>query len=252
MIGNLTKLSWSFLISCIAAVYVLVMLLVRFRAYRKRKRSVDWPMIGGTFQSGSIEPIRGGYAGEGVNFRLKVEYSYAVQDSAYSGKYTREFLTEDEAISLQRSLKQGPLYVRYNPVSPADCVLDPYRDVWQPTGPAAASSIAPLSLPVRVVESGAAEVQMQRIANNYWWTAPVSLGKLLLFQIFLAAVIVADSKPNIGFFWFIAGIYFVSAITTKGCCWWAPTGKTLPTWVGRLALIAVASGWILASTCLAH
>jgi hypothetical protein len=101
-------------------------------------------------------------------------------------------------------------------------------------------------LPVPVVESGAAEVRTPRIAKNYWWTAPVSLGKLLLFQIFLAAIMVADSKPNISFFWFIAGIYFVSAITTKGCCWWAPTGKTLPTWVGRVVLIAVACGWILA------
>lgn len=248
MIEHLTKHFWSFVPACIAAAYVLVMLLLRLRAYRKRLRSVQWPMIRGSFKSGSIEPLRGGYAGEGVNFRLKVEFSYAVQDSTYSGKYTRDFLTEDEAISLQRSLQQGPVYVRYNPVSHDDSVLDPYRDVWQPTGPAPASSTAPLTLPVPVVEPGPAEMQTPRIAKNYWWTAPVSLGKLLIFQIFLAAVMVADSKANVTLFWFIAGVYFVSAITTKGCCWWAPTGKPLPTWVDRVVLIGTACGWILAGS----
>jgi|GEM_PF-6341634 len=246
MIGNLTKHSWSFLISCTTAGYVLVMLLVRFRAYLKRRRSVEWPMIIGTFQSGSIEPFRSGSAGEFITFRLKVKFSYSVEGATYCGVYSRNFPTEDDAIGLQRSLQQGPLYVRFNPISRDDSVLDPYRDVWQPTGYATASSTAPSTLPVSVVESSAAETPTPRIAKNYWWTAPVSLGKLLLSQTFLAAVIVADSKPNIKFFRFIAGVYLVSAITTRGCCWWAPTGKTLPTWVGRLALIGTACGWILA------
>jgi len=252
MIGNLTGHSWSFLLSCIAAVYVVLKLLLGFRAYGKRQRSIEWPMIIGTFQSGAIEPFRSGTVGEFINFRLKVKFSYCADGSTYHGVYSRDFPTENEATHLQRSLQQGPLYVRYKPISHDDSVLDPYRDVWQPTASAPGGSVAPLTSSVPVAESGAPGMQTPKIGKNYWWTAPVSLGKLLLSQLFLAILLAADSKPNRSFFWFIAGLYSVKAITTKGCCWWGPAGRTLPTWVGRLVLIAVACAWILASIHFAH
>ena len=211
MIENLTKHSWSFLLSCIAVAYVLVMLLLRFRACRKRQRSVEWPMILGTFQSRAIEPFRSGTVGEFINFRLKVQFSYCADGSTYHGVYSRDFPTENEAIHLQRSLQQGPLYVRYNPISQDDSALDPYRDVWEPTASAPGGSVAPLTLSVPVTESGAPGMQTPRIGNNYCWTAPASLGKLLLSQLFLAILLAADSKPNRSFVGFIAGLYLVKA-----------------------------------------
>jgi hypothetical protein len=233
------KSVWSFLPVSIAAVYVLVILLSRLRAYRKQRRSVEWPMIRGTFNSGSIDPIRGGEIGEGTKFRLKVRFSYGVEDSTYSGEYARDFLSQDEAISLQRSLQQGPLYVRYDPASPADYVLDPYRDVWQTPGSGSTNS-------PEIEESGSADIQ----STVNWWTSPVSLGKLLIFQVAAAIFLIWNSgrNINISLFWFMAGAYIVSAITTKGCCWWAPGGKTLPTWIGRLALVVAACGWIIAGS----
>ena len=192
-------------------------------------------MIAGTFKSGSIDPVRDGYMGEGTKFRLQAEFSYGVADSTYSGEYARDFLTEDEAISLQRSLHQGPLYVRYNPASPAEYVLDPYRDVWQPGSEAISSS-----------ETGglhSANIESMRIGRVNWWNSQVSLGRLLIFQVAAALVFSWVSERAPIFFWFMAGAYAVWAITTKGCCWWTPGEKTLPTWIGRTTLIAVACGW---------
>jgi hypothetical protein len=123
---------WSILLSTIAGMYVLIQLILRFRRRQKKIRSVQWPMIGGSFKTGSISPFRCG-AGESINFRLSVEFSYRVGERMYPGTFVQEFPTEGDAASLLKSLEQGPLYIRYDPASPTEYVLDPYRDVWQPS-----------------------------------------------------------------------------------------------------------------------
>jgi hypothetical protein len=202
-------------------------------------------MIAGRFKSAFITPFQAGYMGEGTKFRLKVEFSYVVEGYAYSGKYARDFLIEDEAIGLWRSLQQGSLYVRCNPASPADYVFDPYRDAWQPAGSDSTSSMA---ASVERTALGSTDIQWKRIGQVNWWTSPVSLGKLFSFQAAAAVVLFLLPERNIRFFWFMAGAYFVNALTTKGCCWWASDGKMLPTWAGRVALVVVACGWIIAGT----
>ena len=187
----------SLLLASIAA-YALVMLLLRLRTYRKRKRSVEWPMISGSFKSSSIDPIRAGYMSADTMFRLKVMFSYSVGISAYSGEYVHDFPTEDDAARLARSLHQGPLYVRCNHVSPAEYVLDPYRDVWQ-SGSASSTAAAISAHPV---VPSPADFKMKRIGRVNWWASSVSLGHLLIFQVAVAIALygIPIPKPNIGFF----------------------------------------------------
>ncbi len=65
-------------------------------------------------------------------FELTADFSYKVNNEVYSGEYTEDFRAEREAQQILRSLKNGPLYVRYDPKKPSDNALDPYRDVCPP------------------------------------------------------------------------------------------------------------------------
>jgi len=65
----------------------------------------------------------------GVVFITEVFYSYSVRGTTFSGQYSEQFQTRDEAEHMLRSLKQGPLFARYNPGAPGDYFMDPYRDV---------------------------------------------------------------------------------------------------------------------------
>ena len=62
-------------------------------------------------------------------FELTAFFSYEVGDEIYEGEYTEDFGSLPAAEHIFRSLKNGPLYVRYSPAKPWDNVLDPYRDV---------------------------------------------------------------------------------------------------------------------------
>ena len=116
----------------VVTAWLVALLVPRVRTRRKRLLSVQWPIVNGTFLSGTISPFRTGYMGEATNFRLRVEFSHCVGDSKYLGEYIHEFIAEEDAAALLRSLEQGPLYVRHNPLSPSDYAVDPYRDVWVP------------------------------------------------------------------------------------------------------------------------
>jgi len=63
------------------------------------------------------------------SFELTAIFSYKAENEIYEGEYTEDFRTLSEAQQILRSLKNGPLNVRYNPAKPWDNVLDPYRDV---------------------------------------------------------------------------------------------------------------------------
>ena len=94
--------------------------------------SANWPMVKAVFRSGAVteEMVRGEFGG--IVFLAEDQYSYSVLGTEYRGTYTEEFLTREEAEHLLRSLKQGPLLVRYNPAAPEDYFMDPYRDVREP------------------------------------------------------------------------------------------------------------------------
>ena len=58
-----------------------------------------------------------------------MNFSYSATGRRFDGHYEEGFNTFDEATHMLESLKNGPLFVRYDPRNPARYVLDPYRDV---------------------------------------------------------------------------------------------------------------------------
>ncbi len=91
-------------------------------------------MTPATFTSSGIE--RFVYSGENnepmPRDRLSVQFHYVVSGMTFQGCYAEDF-GEGAAIQMERSLKNGPLFVRYNPADPSDYFLDPYRDVRMPS-----------------------------------------------------------------------------------------------------------------------
>ena len=87
-------------------------------------------MVPGKFKNGAAAKSARA-SGEGVAYVLELTayFSYKAKDEIYEGKYTEDFLYGSQAEQLLRSLKNGPLYIRYNPTQPWIVVLDPYRDV---------------------------------------------------------------------------------------------------------------------------
>jgi len=111
-------------------VSLIVGLLQVLPQWHRRRVSASWPMVKAIFGSGSVTQERvskGEFSG--VVFLTEIFYSYSVLGIAYSGRYSEQFRTRDEAEQMLRSFKQGPLFVRYNPAAPADYFMDPYRDV---------------------------------------------------------------------------------------------------------------------------
>jgi hypothetical protein len=98
------------------------------RTRARRKRILGWPIVAANFRSGWVSC----FGVESGDFLLEVEFSYRVEDSEHSGEYIHHLRTEEEARNLLRSLKRGPFYIRYDPASPSEYVVDPYRDVWVP------------------------------------------------------------------------------------------------------------------------
>ena len=204
-----------------------------FLARRKRALSADWPMVSATFRSGTIRTLLEEGWGQSTNIRLTAELSYRVNGSQHPAEYSERFHTEQEAAKMLRSLEQGPLYVRYDPISPSRYVIDPYRDVYIPhqddwTGGA--------TMPLR--EVGSREAQ--------WLKSPLSIGKHVAFQVVVAVILYFSSPRGLLIFWFLAGANLVAALTIAGCCWWKPSGRRLSAWVGRLTLAVIGCVWILA------
>lgn len=83
-------------------------------------------MVPGTFENGTVTRVR---RSKHSVFELTVVFTYRVNNEIFSGAYTDDFRAQREAERMLRSLKNGPLYVRYDPKKPSYSVVDPYRDV---------------------------------------------------------------------------------------------------------------------------
>jgi len=93
----------------------------------KRSASASWPMAKANFLSGAVTSEVVG--SEYEVFLTEILFNYSVLEVEFQGKYVEEFRTREEAEQMLRSLKQGPLLVRYHPGAPKDYFMDPYRDV---------------------------------------------------------------------------------------------------------------------------
>ena len=100
------------------------------REWYKRQFSHRWPVAAAECKRGNVtEVIKS--AGE-INYdayRMTAFFSYKVENEIYEGEYTEDFRSLSDARQILSSLKNGPLYVRYNPAKPWDNVLNPYRDL---------------------------------------------------------------------------------------------------------------------------
>jgi hypothetical protein len=110
---------------CLVALLVWVAL----RSHLRKAASRLWPLTTASFQYGGISESAAGYQGVSTSYRLDVWFLYLVADKEYKGCYVENFRNRAEAERTLRSLNQGPLCVRYNPVKASDYFMDPYRDL---------------------------------------------------------------------------------------------------------------------------
>ncbi len=121
----MTRNHWALTIFSMA-ILLLVFAAPFYRMWR-RQVSLKWPLTTAQFVSGEVKehhPPEGG-----VVYTLQAIYKYSVDGVPYWGEYSESYVIPTEAQQLFRSMKNGPLYVRYNPGKTDDSVLDPYRDI---------------------------------------------------------------------------------------------------------------------------
>jgi hypothetical protein len=111
-------------------VFVTFVVWSRVRRWYKHTISQRWPMVPAKFEQGGVQKVvRQSGRTSYECFELSTMFSYKANEEVYDGEYLEDFQNLSEAQQLLRSLKNGPLYVRYHPTKPWEYVLDPYRDV---------------------------------------------------------------------------------------------------------------------------
>jgi hypothetical protein len=93
-----------------------------------RNRASGWPIAGGQIESISVrEPKRSFWSswpsGNSPTYFAELDYSYSVTGTAFTGRYQREFFTEQEGWEFLRELKGKFVSVQYNPKKPAISTL---------------------------------------------------------------------------------------------------------------------------------
>jgi hypothetical protein len=98
-------------------------------SYWKHKVSEHWPRVAAAFEGGTVE-IRQGRHGKQYYF-IAMTFTYQIAGQTFHGEYKKSLVgySEKEADQLLRSLREGPLYVRYRSSKREDYVCDPFRDV---------------------------------------------------------------------------------------------------------------------------
>lgn len=87
-----------------------------------------WPWAAAIYDDGRVQVWHGQYAN---NYSVFVKFSYQAAGKTYRGWYWKLLSGYGDAGAekLLRSLREGPLYVRYHPSKPKVYVCDPFRDV---------------------------------------------------------------------------------------------------------------------------
>jgi hypothetical protein len=88
----------------------------------RRRVSLNRPLTAAQFVSREVKEH---HPPEGAPRHLQI----FCQWGTYWGEYKEDYAIPKEAEQLFRSMKNGPLYVRYHPHRIDDCVLDPVRDI---------------------------------------------------------------------------------------------------------------------------
>jgi hypothetical protein len=93
--------------------------------WRQSRESLEWPLIVGNMDRATLDEAEAGYLGVNASYILEVHFTYNINNTEYVGKYSRTFWFRSEAQDLCRSLREGPLLIRYNPANPEDYFIDP-------------------------------------------------------------------------------------------------------------------------------
>jgi len=108
----------------VAPVWICSLAPILWRWFRRRK-SQAWPWTPVRIEAGWVEPV---HRGRRQVYEMTVAYAYTVDGTTYAGSYSEDFANADDAQDVLRSIQDLPPATRYNPVDPADSVMEPYRD----------------------------------------------------------------------------------------------------------------------------
>ena len=96
--------------------------------WMQRQRASSWPTASAKIEYASVEENKGFLSSRRRNSAAYVGelgYSYFVAGNTYTGKYKREFGSEEEALEFVRGLRGKPVAVQYNSAKPsASALLD--------------------------------------------------------------------------------------------------------------------------------
>lgn len=94
----------------------------------QRQRASSWPTASGQIEYASVSEAKRFFLSSSPRrnsptYVGELGYSYFVAGNTYSGRYKREFGSEEEALEFVRDLKGKPVAVQYNPSKPSTSTL---------------------------------------------------------------------------------------------------------------------------------
>jgi hypothetical protein len=96
----------------------------------RRQRAAGWPVADGRIESVKVSNRRLSFTANRSYYFAELGYSYSVAGTLNSGRYTRDFPTEQEADEFVRDLQDKAVVVHYNPGNPSSsALLEPDIDV---------------------------------------------------------------------------------------------------------------------------
>lgn len=111
-----TLFSWTLtILPAILSLASCLYLAIRYYRDRRGRDRNAWPRAEATIRSAAVEPVR---AGDRVEWRVRVSYSFAVDGNVYGWFATRSVATEAQGIEYARSVKGRQFPVRYQPANP--------------------------------------------------------------------------------------------------------------------------------------
>jgi hypothetical protein len=213
-----------------------------------RARAVNWPMAPGVVNSASITELRSYWL-------LKLNYSFSVYGRSYTGRYSRRFSYEDEALKWARALEGDSIFVHYSQRWPALNLVfaSDIENLLKrlPPEPHTSASDQTISVPVPVWKKLVAYPLMALaligFGISFYAHIATWLGKLILTQS-------QSGWMHIGMFIVFFPAIFLQPRARKRS---RLSADELPEWIGNLMLIiffyAIANFcWFMLQTFLQH
>jgi hypothetical protein len=139
--------TWPWFVYVWLAMFLAVWLKPLWR-WIQSQRASGWPLTTGLIESVSVRESKQSFFaswpnGDSPRYFAELDYSYAVTDSTFTGRYQRGFSMEQEAWEFLRDLKGKSVSVQYNPENPVTSTLSEQsvETLLQTRAPKAASDL---------------------------------------------------------------------------------------------------------------